>query len=89
MINGACYSVMVPKSARGVSKRDIYRLPLLEGGFGTKIASRRDDILVWHYLRGFRLKGKEDPTLGCEFELPPSWNEEEHPTPAVSRLDRT
>ena len=80
---------MVPKSARRVSKRDIYKLPLLEGGFGTKLASRRDDIPVWHYPSGFLLKGKEDLTPGCESELPPSWNEEEYPTLAVSRLDKT
>ena len=47
---------MVPKSERGVLKRDIYRLSLLEGGFGTKLASRRDNIPVWYYPRGFSIK---------------------------------
>ena len=40
----------------GVPKWDIYRLPLLKGGFGIKLDSRRDDILVWHYLRVFLIK---------------------------------
>ena len=80
---------MVPKSARGVPKRGIYRLPLLEGGFGTKLASRRDDIPMWHYLGVFNDKGKEDPTLGCEPVLLPSWKGTEDPTPTVSRVDKT
>ena len=47
-MNVACYGVMRFHNNRGVPKRDIYRLPLLEGGFGTKLASRQDDIPVWH-----------------------------------------
>ena len=80
---------MVPKSARGVPKRGIYRLPLLEGGFGTKLASRQDDIPVWHYLGVFNEKGKENLTFGCEPVLPPSWKRTEDPAPVMSRLDKT
>ena len=49
-LNAACYGVMRLNNNRGVPKRDIYRLPFLEGGFGTKLASRQDGILMWHYL---------------------------------------
>ena len=53
---------MRPKKTRGVPKRDIYRLPLIEGGFGTKLSSRRDDIPVWRDPGDFPLRAKEDPT---------------------------
>ena len=39
-MNGACYGVMRLDNNRGVPKWDIYKLLLLEGGFGTKLASR-------------------------------------------------
>ena len=49
---------------RGVPKRDIYRLPLLEDGFGMKLASRRDNTPMWRY-----------PGVLKEIQhlLPPGW----------------